>query len=129
MNKGCYTRETGQFRLSNKKELFDSQKWCPRNPFALYEDTETDMKKNKENMGPDYDWDDIRPPQAIELHMKTEYPQIFQKFNIPLHYKVQGIECMKKDVEEYFMLFEKEDKNGISFNKYVKETNNDINPS
>ena len=36
---------------------------------------------------------------------------------------------MKIDVEEYFMLFEKEDENGISFKKYVKETNYEINPS
>ena len=69
----------------------------------------------------------IHLPQAIELHMKTEYPEIFQNFNIPLQYKFQGTECMKKDVKEYFMLFEKEDKNGISFKKYAKETNNEIN--
>ena len=34
----------------------------------------------------------------------------------------------KKDVYEYFLLFEKEDKIGMSFKKYVKETNYEINP-
>ena len=48
------------------------------------------MKKNIENMGPDDDWNEIHLPQAIELHMKTDYPEIFQKFNIILHCKVQG---------------------------------------
>ena len=60
--------------------------------------------------------------------MITDYPEIFQNFNIPLHYKVQGTYCIKKYVEEYFMLFEKEDETGMSFKKYVKETNYDINP-
>ena len=61
--------------------------------------------------------------------MKTDHPEIFEKFNIPLQYKVQGTDCMKKAVEEYFMLFENEDENGMSFKKYVKDTNFKINPS
>ena len=36
---------------------------------------------------------------------------------------------MKKAVEEYFKLFEKKDKNGMSFKKYVKETYFEIVPS
>ena len=48
INKGCYVRETGQFKLSNVNEYFDSQKCCPRNPFAIYGDTETEMRKRIE---------------------------------------------------------------------------------
>ena len=87
------------------------------------------MRKIIEALSPDDDWDEIHFPQAIELHLKTDYPEIFQKFSIPLHYKVQGTDCMKKAVEEYFKLFEKKDKNGMSFKKYVKETKYKINPS
>ena len=65
INKGCYARETGQFKLSNVNEYFDSQKCCPRNPFAIYGDTETEMRKRIETLGPDDDWDEIHLPQAI----------------------------------------------------------------
>ena len=61
--------------------------------------------------------------------MKTDHPEIFEKFNIPLHYKVQGIDCIKKAVVEYLKVYEKKDKNGMSFKKYVKETNYEIQPS
>ena len=70
------------------------------------------MRKKIEALGPDDDWDEIHLPQTIELHVITDYPEIFQKFNIPLHYKVQGTDCIKKAVEEYFNLFEKEEKMG-----------------
>ena len=45
--------------------------------------------------------------------MKTDHPEIFEKFNIPLHYKVQGRDCITKAVTEYFKLFEKEDENDV----------------
>ena len=67
INKGCYVRETGQFKLSNVNEYFDSQKCCPINPFAIYGDTETEMRKRIEAIGPDDDWDEIHLPQAIEF--------------------------------------------------------------
>jgi hypothetical protein len=51
--------------------------------------------------------------------VKTEHPEIFQKLYIPLHYQVQGTECIEKAVEEYFKLFENEDKNGMSFKRPV----------
>ena len=82
------------------------------------------MKQNIEKLGPDDDWDEIHLPQAVELHMITDYQEIFQNFNIRLHYKVQGTYCINKTaVDEYFMLFEKKDEDGRSFTKYVKETN------
>ena len=53
-------------------------------------------------------------------------------FGIPLHYKVQGTNCMKKAVEDYFKLFEREITfpNGekMSFKKYIKDTNYPLNP-
>ena len=63
INKGCYVRETGQFKLSTKNEFFNSQSCCPRNPFAIYADTETDMKKRIEAMNHDDDWDEFHDPQ------------------------------------------------------------------
>ena len=129
INKGCYVRETGQFKLSTKNEFFNSQSCCPRNPFAIYADTETDMKKRIEAMNPDDDWDEFHDPQGIEFNVKTDYSEIFEKFNIPLHYKIKGADCMTKAVEEYLKLFEKKDKNGMSFKKYIKETDYEINPS
>ena len=49
-------------------------------------------------MDPDDDWDEIDLPQAVEFHMVTLYPEILEMFNIPLHYKVQGTNCIKEAV-------------------------------
>ena len=96
---------------------------CPRNPFAIYGDTETEMRKRIEQMGHDDDWDEIHLPQAIEFNVKTDYPEIF-KISIFLF-----TTRFKEVVEEYFKLFEKKDEKGMSFKEYVKETNFEINPS
>ena len=78
-----------------------------------------------EKLGPDDDWNEEHIPQAIELHMVVmpNYEHIFKLFNIPLHYKVQGATCMKQVVEEYFLLFDKEDEQGMTFKKSLKHTN------
>ena len=42
INQGCYVRAIGQFKLSNVSEYFDAHKCCPRNPFCIYFDSETE---------------------------------------------------------------------------------------
>ena len=128
INKGCYARETGQFKLSNKNELFDSQKCCPRNPFCLYGDTETEMKQHIENMGPDDDWDEIHFHRQYSSTLSLTIHKFFKCSIFLCTKKVQGTECMKNAADEHFLLFENEDENGMSL-KYVKETKYDINPS
>ena len=107
IKKGCYPKNTGQFKLSKENEFFHSENCCPRNPFSLIADTETEMKRYIERLDPDSDWNEEHIPQAIEFHMVTIYPDILEMFHIPLHYKVQGNDCIEKAVKEYLKLFEK----------------------
>ena len=66
-------------------------------------DTETEMRRRIENMGHDDDWDEIHLPQAIEFHMKLTIHKYFKSSIFLLHNKVQGTECIKKAVDEYFL--------------------------
>ena len=55
VNKGCYARETKQFKLSKEKVFFNSHSTLARNGFCMYADEESSMVKN---MKPDADWDE-----------------------------------------------------------------------
>jgi hypothetical protein len=129
INKGCYSTETQQLKLSEENEFFKTPQYCAKNTFVFVGDTETEMKNIIEQLEPESDWDEEHLPQECEIHALTEHKEIFEKFHIPLHYKIQGSDCIKKCVEEYLLLFDKEDKNRMSFNKFVKEQNYPIQMS
>ena len=88
INKGCYPKNTGKFKLSKENEFFHSENCCPRNPFSLIADTETEMKRFIEKLDPDSDWDEEHIPQAIEFHMVTIHPDIFR--NVSYSTSLQG---------------------------------------
>ena len=46
IDKGCYTRETNQFKLSKDKVFFNSHQTLARNDFIQYGDEESEMLKD-----------------------------------------------------------------------------------
>ena len=144
LNKGCYARETKQFKLSKDKVFFNSHSTLARNGFCMYADEESSMVKN---MQPDDDWDEEHIPQAFEIHNITNYPEIFKMFDIPLHIQFRGKGCIK-EFADYLLKFDKrrkiihhphgnpdclvckkttEDVVQMSFTEYIKAVNYTMN--
>ena len=142
LEKGCYARETNQFKLSKDSVFFNSHQTLARNGFAQYVDIESEMVKD---MKPDDDWDEEHIPQKIGLHNITEYPEIFKMFDIELHAQFRSkdfMECMEQ-YANYLLKFDErkeiehpehgnddcklckkicKDKL-VSFNEYIKNVN------
>ena len=136
INKGCYNRETNQFKLSKDKVFFNSHHLLARNGFVQYADDESSMDKN---MNHDDDWDEEHIQQAIEAHNITKYPDIFEMFGIPLHVQFRGKDCLEEYVK-YLLKFDKRRKinhpkhgnpscllcsnsGEVSFTEYIKTVN------
>ena len=64
--------------------------------------------------------------------MVTTHPEIFKLFNIPLHYKVQGNDCISKAVKKYLKLFDKKllvNGQKQNFRDYLHNTKYELNMS